>query len=85
MSKEALLLLVTRGFTDPNMCSSRKYGTEDMEIGYCMANLGVLAADSRDSMGRGNFFPFTLQEHILGGGNDWFMEASVFKQTAVSC
>ena len=43
----------------------------------CLRRLNVSAADSRDSMGRGRFFPFPPERHLPPGGEDdaWFREA----------
>lgn len=39
-----------------------------IQTGICLNNLNVTAMDSRDSKGRGRFFPF-LPEHHLNPGN----------------
>jgi glycoprotein-N-acetylgalactosamine 3-beta-galactosyltransferase len=75
---------VTRGLTDSSVCNSSIYGAEDLEIGKCMFNLGVLAADSRDGSKKGNFFPFPIQEHIVGTPLGWFKTASVFEPVPVT-
>ena len=42
----------------------------------CLRNLNVSAADSRDSLGRGRFFPYQPEKHLHPGeGDAWFREA----------
>jgi glycoprotein-N-acetylgalactosamine 3-beta-galactosyltransferase len=67
LSKEALRRFVKQGLTDETglICRSDEEGLEDVEIGKCMENLGVKAGDSRDSLGRGRFFPSVPEQQIF--------------------
>jgi len=72
LSKEAVKRFVTKGVTDKNgfVCRKDGGGSEDVEMGKCMENLGVTAGDSRDSLGRGRFFPFLPEHHLMPGHMD---------------
>lgn len=69
LSKEALRRLVTKGLTDQTgvICRPDEGGAEDVEMGKCMENLNVVAGDSRDSLGRGRFFPLVPEHHLMVG------------------
>lgn len=70
LSKEAVRRFVRQGMKDRTgaICrTSDGAGAEDVEMGKCMENLGVAAGDSRDSLGRGRFFPFVPEHHLISG------------------
>jgi glycoprotein-N-acetylgalactosamine 3-beta-galactosyltransferase len=76
LSKEALKRFVTQGIADETglICRHDGQGAEDVELGTCMENLHVQAGDSRDTLGRGRFFPFVPEHHLIPGlvGKDFW-------------
>ena len=80
---------VTQGVQDETglMCRHDGEGAEDVELGKCMENLHVQAGDSRDSLGRGRFFPFVPEHHLIPGlvGKDfWYWKYIYYPTEEVS-
>ena len=64
LSKEALKRFAKIGYQNPKICRHDHHGDEDVEMGKCMENLNVKAMDTRDSQGRGRFFPISTANSI---------------------
>ncbi|KAF7989049.1 hypothetical protein HCN44_007359 [Aphidius gifuensis] len=65
LSNEAVRKFVNEGLNDSKKCRSDNGGAEDVEMGKCLENINVKAMDSRDQFGRGRFFPFTPESHLI--------------------
>ncbi|CAH0398492.1 unnamed protein product [Chilo suppressalis] len=80
ISKEALTRFVQTGLSSPKLCSDDDRGAEDLEFGQCLQNLGVLAVDSRDEAGRGRFFPFLPENHLMPSQDPkfWYNEYAYY-------
>ncbi|XP_022654420.1 glycoprotein-N-acetylgalactosamine 3-beta-galactosyltransferase 1-like [Varroa destructor] len=68
MSKEAVRRFIEFGIrSNQTKCRRDHNGAEDVELGKCLADVGVDAGDSRDAGGRGRFFPLTPEAHLIPG------------------
>ncbi|XP_052892260.1 glycoprotein-N-acetylgalactosamine 3-beta-galactosyltransferase 1-like isoform X2 [Anopheles moucheti] len=81
LSKEAVKRFVEDAIPNP-ACRQGDDGAEDVEMGKCMEAVKVLAGDSRDSVGRGRFFPFVPEHHLIPNHVDkdfWYLKYTFYK------
>ncbi|XP_054767715.2 glycoprotein-N-acetylgalactosamine 3-beta-galactosyltransferase 1-like [Lytechinus pictus] len=76
-SRQGVKNLVEIAFKDPKKCwgTDHRGGAEDVEIGKCLENAGVVAGDSRDALQRNRFHPFQPEAHLNPNGlpeNFWY-------------
>lgn len=88
LSKEAVIRLVEEGIPNEEKCRPGGGGGEDVEIGRCLDKLNVIAVDTRDEFGRGRFFPYMPEYHLIPGWNKdpWLSEHNYYHQeVGVNC
>jgi len=81
LSREAMDRFVLRAMTDPQRCRREADGVEDVEMGQCLAAVGVSAGDSRDEHGRERFHPFTPDLHLIRGSvphDNWYWQYNYY-------
>lgn len=80
LSREAVRRFNVDAITNDYKCWNGTEGNEDVEIGKCLANVGVLAGDSRDELNRSRFLPFPVDGLILNlFGKNWLDEATFYE------
>lgn len=81
------LFFIQEGLPNATVCSQKDDGSEDVEVGICLQGVNVKAGDSRDSMGRGRFFPFVPEHHLIPGHvkqNFWYWRYIYYESKEVS-
>lgn len=80
LSREAVRRFNAEALVDDYKCWNGTEGNEDVEIGKCLANVGVLAGDSRDDLNRSRFLPFPpdgLLRNLFG--ESWLDNATFYE------
>ncbi|KAI1719550.1 fringe-like domain-containing protein [Ditylenchus destructor] len=89
LSREAVRRFVAEAIPDSSRCKKSDSGAEDAEIGKCLANVGVVAGDSRDSNGRHRMLPFSPLSHFENNASmpGWFKKYMYYpyKQGSECC
>lgn len=81
LSREALNRFVLTAMHDSRRCRRDVVGVEDVEMGECLAAVGVAAGDSRDEHGRERFHPFPPDIHLVRGSvprDNWYWEYNYY-------
>lgn len=85
LSREAVRRFNKEALIDDYKCWNGTEGNEDVEIGKCLANVGVLAGDSRDDLTRSRFLPFPVDGMIRDlFGESWLDNATYYEIKRVS-
>ena len=80
LSREAVRKFNEEALIDDHKCWNGTEGNEDVEIGKCLANVGVLAGDARDDLNRSRFLPFPPDGMLRNlFGNTWLDNASYYE------
>ncbi|KAK7076663.1 glycoprotein-N-acetylgalactosamine 3-beta-galactosyltransferase activity protein [Halocaridina rubra] len=80
LSKQALKQFVESALHNDSLCQGDPTGVdEDVKIGKCLANVGVMEGDSRDEYGRGRFFPLSPMTHIMNKLPHWYIHLTHYK------
>lgn len=86
LSREAVRRFNEEALPDGYKCWNGTEGNEDVEIGKCLANVGVLAGDSRDDQNRSRFLPFPPDGLIRSlFGASWLDNATFYEIKKVIC
>lgn len=73
------------GLRHSHLCRQQPDKAEDLEMGKCMAHVGVIAGDSRDAGGRERFMPLSLASHVTPNHTpSWYPNYVYYKKTKVS-
>ena len=82
LSRHAVEKIVTVGLKDQRRCPRRGFfaAAEDVSLGNCMQNIGVIARDARDSLNRSRFLPFAVA-NVMNDGYipAWYQRYAKYK------
>ncbi|XP_068241284.1 glycoprotein-N-acetylgalactosamine 3-beta-galactosyltransferase 1-like [Palaemon carinicauda] len=79
LSKRALMIYGNLTYNNESLCEKSPIGPEDVTLGKCMTNSGILLGDTRDEMGRHRFFQNPPQDYIKGIWQKWYPKTMYYK------
>lgn len=76
LSKEALIRFATEAYNNSEICDDEEV-YEDVQLGKCLSNVGVIAGDSRDLQGKERFVPMA-PIHVIPEYKMWWYPVDVY-------
>lgn len=76
LSKEALTRFATEAYDNSEICDELEV-YEDVQLGKCLSNVGVIAGDSRDALGKECFVPMA-PIHVIPDYKIWWYTVDVY-------
>ncbi|TMW51191.1 hypothetical protein DOY81_003727 [Sarcophaga bullata] len=79
LSKEALKKFAVEAYNDTEICPTN-FKSEDVQLGMCLENVGVIAGDSRDCEGQERFIPLAVEHVIPDDTSFWYKKYTYYPQ-----
>lgn len=83
LSKESLKKFGSEAYHNSVLCPET-YRAEDVQLGLCLQNIGVIAGDSRDEEGNERFLPLPIEYLIPEDKTWWYKNYSYYPPKDVS-
>lgn len=83
LSKESLRKYAHEAYENPDVCPET-YQAEDVQLGLCLQNIGIIAGDTRDKEGNERFLPLPVEYLIPEDKTWWYKNYSFYEQREVS-
>ncbi|XP_066979404.1 glycoprotein-N-acetylgalactosamine 3-beta-galactosyltransferase 1-like isoform X2 [Macrobrachium rosenbergii] len=72
LSRAALKIFGEVAYPETNPCHERAIANEDVMMGHCMTESGIMLGDTRDELGRHRFYHNKPEDYIEGKWRKWF-------------
>ncbi|KAM7356653.1 uncharacterized protein ACRADG_002308 [Cochliomyia hominivorax] len=79
LSKESLRKFALEAYDNPRTCP-KIFKSEDVQLGFCLQNIDVIAGDSRDDKGNERFMPLAMEHLIPNDYSKWYRKYSYYPQ-----
>lgn len=83
LSRKALETFATEAYENDSLCS-REFQAEDLQLGMCLENIGVVAGDSRDREGMERFIPLAPHDVMPNIRSEWYSQLVYHENNKVS-